>query len=68
MANNQSNPNGRVRASIGYVPETHTVGYRWIKVRDLLAHHAGTIRVGMCPTNGVIERGTHAELMEAQGE
>ena len=30
----------RVRANVGYVPEHHEWGYRWMRVGELLAHHA----------------------------
>jgi ABC-2 type transport system ATP-binding protein len=33
-------PDGRARAHIGYVPESHEVGYGWLRVRDLIDHHA----------------------------
>ncbi len=36
----KAGPNGDTRARIGYVPEGRTVPYKWIRVRDLLAHHA----------------------------
>ena len=29
-----------VRSGIGYVPEAHDAGYKWLRVRDLLRHHA----------------------------
>ncbi len=31
---------GGVRARIGYVPEGQKLGHGWLRVRDLLAHHA----------------------------
>ena len=36
----RSGPDGAVRAHIGFVPEGRSVPYTWIRVRDLLAHHA----------------------------
>ena len=35
-----SGPGGETRARIGYVPEGRSVPFSWIRVRDLLAHHA----------------------------
>lgn len=31
---------GAARALIGYVPETTVTGYPWLRVRELIAHHA----------------------------
>ena len=31
---------GEVRSRIGYVPEGHALGHGWLRVRDLLDHHA----------------------------
>jgi ABC-2 type transport system ATP-binding protein len=33
-------PDSAARAHIGYVPELHAMPYAWLRVRDLIAHHA----------------------------
>ncbi|MEO5509594.1 MAG: ABC transporter ATP-binding protein [Longimicrobiales bacterium] len=36
----RAGPGGECRAHVGYVPEGRSVPYPWIRVNDLLAHHA----------------------------
>ena len=40
VAGREANRDGRARAAVGFVAETTDTGYDWLRVRDLVAHHA----------------------------